>query len=168
VQRYLLHSGAPLLKATGPRVIHQHAAHQPGGDAEEMRPVLPAHGVCAGEPNKCFVDERRRLEGVFAPLPGHVGPSQAQELGLDEREQVLERLRIAVAPRPKQMGDLPRRGCRHGSLDRCPHILRQRRMANSLFCLRFAHYPLRTHGPRASVRRRNPAKDALLVTRSGE
>ena len=105
---YFLRSGASFLKATGSGVIHEHAAHQPGRDAKEMRAILPPHALRAGQPNECFVDQRRRLKSVVAPLAGHVAPSQPPELGLDERQQVLERLRIAVAPGSKQVGDLPR------------------------------------------------------------
>jgi hypothetical protein len=88
-------------------VIDEHAAHQPGRNAEEMRTVLPPHTLRTRQPNECFVDERGRLKSVFAPLSRHVASSQPPELGLDERQQVLERLRITVAPGSKQMSDLP-------------------------------------------------------------
>jgi hypothetical protein len=73
-----------------------------------MRAILPPEALCARQPNECFVDQRRRLESVIAPFAGHIAPSQSPELGLDERQQVLERLRIAVAPGSKQVGDLSR------------------------------------------------------------
>jgi hypothetical protein len=96
------------MKATGASVINKNAAHQPGRDAKEMRAVFPPHTFRTGQPNECFVDERGRLKSVFAPLSRHVASSQPPEFGLDERQQVLERLRIAVAPGSKQEGDLPR------------------------------------------------------------
>ena len=100
--------GASFLKATGAGVIHEHAAHQLGRHAIEMRAILPSEALCGRQPNKCFVDERRRLKSMVAPFAGHVAPRQSPELGVDERQQLLERLLIAVAPGSKQMRDLPR------------------------------------------------------------
>jgi len=98
VERYLLRPGAALLKAPGSGVIHKNAAHQLGRDAKEMRAILPSKVLRAGQPNEGFIDQCCRLKGMVAPLAGHVSPSQSPELGLDEGEQVLERLGIAVTP----------------------------------------------------------------------
>jgi Tol biopolymer transport system component len=37
-----------------------------------MRAILPAEGLRVVQPNERFVDERRRLKRVLAPLAGHV------------------------------------------------------------------------------------------------
>ena len=71
-----------------------------------MRAVLPPHALRVSQPNEGLVDQRRWLKGVLAPLAGHIASSQPPKLGFDEREQVLERLRIAVAPGSKQVGYL--------------------------------------------------------------
>ena len=54
------------------------------------------------QPQKRLVHQRRRLQGVAAPLAAHVRASQAAQLRLHERYQLLERAIIAVAPRPQQ------------------------------------------------------------------
>jgi hypothetical protein len=43
---------------------------------------------------------------MVAPLAVHVASSQSPELGVDERQQLLERLLIAVAPGSQQMSHL--------------------------------------------------------------
>jgi hypothetical protein len=72
-----------------------------------VRAILPPEVLGPGQPNQRFVDQRRRLKRMVTPLAGHVASSQPPEFGVNERQQVLERLRIAVAPGSKQMSALP-------------------------------------------------------------
>ena len=90
-----------------PRVIDEHAPHQAGRNPEKVRAVLPADAPGVGQPEKRLVHQRRGLQGVAAPLAAHVPSSQAAQLRLHERRQLLERAIIAVAPRPQQFGDRP-------------------------------------------------------------
>ena len=90
-----------------PRMIDEHAPHESRRDAEKVRPVLPPKPPCAGQPQKRFVDQRCRLQGVIAPFAAHVRAGQAAQLRLDERQQPLERTRIPSAPPMQQLRDCP-------------------------------------------------------------
>src|SRR5262245_17607879 len=61
VKRDVLHAASALSISVGARVIDEHSPHQTRRDAEEMRTILPPKLSCIGEPDKGFVDERRRL-----------------------------------------------------------------------------------------------------------
>ena len=89
-------------------MIDEDATHQTCGDAEKMRAILPAHVLRTDQPHERFIDERRRLQRVVAPFARHVDARQAPQLRFDERDQRLEGVVVAVAPRPEQSGDLCR------------------------------------------------------------
>jgi len=89
-------------------VIDQHAPHQPRGDADEMRPVPPLDAVCVNQPHERLVDQRCRLQRVVAPLASHVASGEPPQLCLDQRQQRLQRLLVAVAPGLQQLGDAGR------------------------------------------------------------
>ena len=107
MQRHPLCAAPAFAVAPRPRVIDEHAPHQAGRDAKKVRAVLPADTPGVGQAKKRLVHERGGLQRVSAPLAAHVASSQAAQLRLDERQQLLERGIIAVAPRPQQLGDRP-------------------------------------------------------------
>ena len=84
-----------------------------GRDGEEVGAVVPAHGARVDQAHVGLVDQRRRLQRVVRPLPPHVAPSQPMQLGLDERDQAIERRLLPVAPGQQQSGDVVGRGVGH-------------------------------------------------------
>jgi hypothetical protein len=82
-------------------VIDQHAPHQAGRDAEEVRAILPVDRLGADEAYERLIQQRGGLQRVPAPLAPHVGPRQSAQLRLHERRQPLEGVIVAVAPCPQ-------------------------------------------------------------------
>ena len=70
----------------------------------EMGAILPSHLSSVDQAEKRFVYERGRLEGMATPLARHLPADQTAQFRLHERQQPLEGLLIAVAPRPQQLG----------------------------------------------------------------
>ena len=64
----------PLSSVSAASVIHQNLAHEPGGHAKKMRPILPIRSVLFHKPQVGLVYEGRRLEGMavafFAEIAG--------------------------------------------------------------------------------------------------
>ena len=64
----------PLSSVSAASVIHQNLAHEPGGHAKKMRPILPMRSVLFHKPQVGLVYEGRRLEGMavafFAEIAG--------------------------------------------------------------------------------------------------
>ena len=75
-----------------PRVIDEDLAHDPRGDAEEVRAVLPLNPGLVHEPEERFAHKRRRLERVSGPLAAHQTAGEPSELRV-------ERLGQPVSPR---------------------------------------------------------------------
>jgi hypothetical protein len=73
-----------------------------------MAPILPGQAAGVHEPHKRFVDEGRGLERMVPTLTRHVHVSQAPEFGFDQRQQLVERLLVALAPCSKQFCHVPR------------------------------------------------------------
>jgi hypothetical protein len=51
-----------------PGMVHQNAPHHLRGDAEELRPVLPAHSPLTDQPEVRLMDERGALERMAGRL----------------------------------------------------------------------------------------------------
>jgi hypothetical protein len=80
-----------------PCVIEQHLPHSVGGDAEEVRTVLPVDPVLADQPHVSFVNQRSRLERVARPLALHVRSGHAAQLPVDQRDQLIGCVLITLA-----------------------------------------------------------------------
>jgi hypothetical protein len=85
-------------------VVDQDPSHQPSGDAQEVRTILPPDVTGVGKPEKRLVDERGRLEGVVFPLAPHARAGEPAQLGFDEGHQLIECRLVAVAPGAQQLG----------------------------------------------------------------
>ncbi len=88
------------------RDVHEHVAHHPGGDAEEVPPALKWDRIPTEEAQAELVDQRRRLKADARSLADQVAGRHAMQLVVDEGEHLLERVRLAVAPGPEQVRDL--------------------------------------------------------------
>ena len=97
---------ATLLRAPGAGVVHEDATHHAGRHREEVRAVVPGDVFRVDQPEVCLVDERRRLQAVSRAFVGHVAPRDLVELLVDERNQSLQGVGVALAPFEKQRGDV--------------------------------------------------------------
>src|SRR5205085_12565177 len=79
-------------------VVHKDAPHRLRGDAEKMGAVLPADSPLIHQLQERFMDERRGLQGVVAPLAPEVAGGQPAQLGVNLRQQAVERVLAPVAP----------------------------------------------------------------------
>ncbi len=79
-------------------------------DPKEMCPVLPIDPLLVDEAQIRFVDEGGRLQAVAGPLATELTPGNAAQLGVDERQQLIESTVIPVSPIVEQGRDVRRRG----------------------------------------------------------
>jgi hypothetical protein len=70
-----------------------------------MRAVLPLHLTEIDQPHVGFVDEGGRLQRVARPLPGHLPACQSSQLPMDDRNELLQRLFVAIFPSDEEMRD---------------------------------------------------------------
>jgi hypothetical protein len=56
----------------GAGVVDQDAANDARGQGEKVKPVLPVAVALIDQADIGLVNDRRRLQGVIAPLPAHV------------------------------------------------------------------------------------------------
>src|SRR5215831_8717492 len=83
-------AAASFLIALRSRRVHENTAHQAGRHREEMRTVLPPNALHVDEAHVGFVDERRRLQAVPIALAGHAPPRYSMQLGVNQRDQLVE------------------------------------------------------------------------------
>ena len=66
--------------------------------AEEVRAILAVHAGCFHQAQVRFVHECGGLQAVARPLAGHTGLGDPVQLGMDDRDQLVERRVVALAP----------------------------------------------------------------------
>ena len=62
-------------------------------------------GVLPDQAQRRLMDEASGRQGVVVTLAEQLRSGQPAELAVDERHQLVARVRIAPAPRPQQLGD---------------------------------------------------------------
>jgi hypothetical protein len=87
-------------------MVHQDAAHDPGRYGQEMHAVGPRDRLAVDESDEGFIDERRGLQAVPDALARHAAASDAMELLMDQRDQVLEGALVALTPLQEQRSDV--------------------------------------------------------------
>src|SRR5215510_7204238 len=92
------------------RALDQDVTHSHGGDAEEVRPVLPIDLFFINQPQVGLVNQVGGLERVTGALRAQIMPGQASQLTVDQRRQFIERGFVAIAP-PDEELSYGRRGC---------------------------------------------------------
>src|SRR5262245_5018139 len=90
-------------------VADQDLAHQPRRGAEEMSAVLPIYVALVYQPQKCLVNQSRRLERMAGALATHVAARHTAQFAVDERRQFISRALIASIPRDQKLCDFFRR-----------------------------------------------------------
>lgn len=83
------------LAATG--MVHQDAAHEEGGDSQELRAVLAIRQTLVDHAEIGFMDEGGGLERMLAPFPLEVSFGYAMQFGIDQGEQVVKCRSVALA-----------------------------------------------------------------------
>jgi len=100
----------PLRGVTGPCVVDEDAAHHLRRDSEEVRPILPPDTLLTEEPEIGFMDQCRRLERVVRALAAKVRGRSASKFAINERQQLIARLKIAPPPGLQQSTHVDRSG----------------------------------------------------------
>jgi hypothetical protein len=80
-------------------VVDQNAPHHPGGDAEELRAILPGDAILPQEAEVGFVNECSGLKRVIPTLARQVGGGSPAEMLVDKGHERIASLRIAAGPR---------------------------------------------------------------------
>src|SRR5438067_4993479 len=83
------------------RVIHHDSPHELRGHGEKVGPVLPARMGLVGKLKIGLVDQRGGLQGVPLSFAAHVMVGQAMQLGLHQRNQLIERSRVSLLQSPR-------------------------------------------------------------------
>src|SRR5437867_6166923 len=89
MERYLLGSASALLALARSSVVDEHLAHRFSGEAEEMLPILPVHLIVINQPEKSFVDQRRRLQRVPTTFFAHLAPRDSAQFVVNQRHKLL-------------------------------------------------------------------------------
>jgi len=71
-----------------------------------MRAIAPLNLPLIDQTHVRFVDQRGRLQCVIDRFVPKVTGGDAPELVVHQREQIVERLAAAAAPRHEQLGDV--------------------------------------------------------------
>lgn len=106
-------AGAALFGAAGAGVIDENAAHEEGGEGEEVGAIFPVAVGSADEAHESLVDERGGLEGVAGALVAEVVCRDAVKFRVSRLQQAVQGGGIAFAPGADELGQVGHRGCRH-------------------------------------------------------
>lgn len=79
-----LRIAATFLGALVAGVIDEDAAHELGGDTEEVGPALPVNACLIDQLHVRFVDERRGLQSMIGAFAAHVVGGDASQFGIDD------------------------------------------------------------------------------------
>jgi hypothetical protein len=110
VDRHALHTIAALDSVVTTSVVDEDAPHDLCGDTKEMSPTPPIDLPLIDKSQICFVDERRRLQGVPRPLATKLAPGDTAQLGIHERQQLIESAVVPATPIVEQRRDVRGRG----------------------------------------------------------
>lgn len=98
VERHSGCAATPLLIATGAGVIHEDSPHQPRGDSQKVRAVLPVHMFDVNQFDVGLVDERRGLQAVTRALIPHTTAGDLMKLTLNERDEAVQGGLVTLPP----------------------------------------------------------------------
>ena len=107
-ERHALDTIASLACVVATGVVDEDPPHDLYGDPKEMSSTLPIDLPLIDESQIGFVDERRRLQSMPHPLAAKLARCDAAQLGIDERQQLIEGTVIPATPIIEQRRDVPR------------------------------------------------------------
>ena len=90
------------------RVIDEHPPHHLRGDAKKVRAVLPGDALLPDQLEVDLVHERGRLKGVSGGFVTQEARGLLSQLAIDERQQIIACLQVALAPRAQQSAHVAR------------------------------------------------------------
>ncbi len=105
IERDALATAASLLIVARTREVHQDPAHQASRHRQEVRAVLPADAFDVHEPQIDLVHQRGGLKRVAEPLARHASGGDLTQLRVDQRDQLVERRQVPIAPGEEQLRD---------------------------------------------------------------
>jgi hypothetical protein len=79
-----------------PRIIDQNAPHGLSGSGKEMGAAFPLHILILDQPQPGLMDQRCGLQGLAGRFVGHFLRGKASQLLVNEREQLVGGLAVAV------------------------------------------------------------------------
>ena len=80
------------------RVVDEDAPYHARSDRKEMSPVVPCDGFRIDQSQVRLVDERCGLQAVIGTLASDVALGDSMQFCVDERNQPLEGLLVALRP----------------------------------------------------------------------
>ena len=98
LERDLLCAAASLCVGMSPRVIDQDAAHDLGGDREEVRAIRPVHILLIDHTDVSFIYQGSGLKCVVFSLSAHVTAGEAMKLVVDQWIQLVQSGLVPFAP----------------------------------------------------------------------
>ncbi len=87
------------LRAFPAGALDENPPHCLGGSREKMGASVPFLILVANQSKSGFMDQRSGLKGMSGSLLGHFGGGQSPQLIIDQRQQFLGGLRIALLSR---------------------------------------------------------------------
>ena len=84
-------------------VIYENSTHCLGSSAEKMGAALPVWSLVARESQVRFIDEIGCLQGDACPLPAQLSLGYCSEFCLDQAQQIIHRLRVALPELVQQL-----------------------------------------------------------------
>lgn len=103
-QRQALMLSAKFDPPLPPRLIDENTPHRLGRDAEEMAAI--GERLIADRSQIRFMHEHRRVQRLARFLPSHLRRRQSAQLIIDQRQQLLCRVRVALLDRNQHASDV--------------------------------------------------------------
>ena len=122
-ERNFLYVAAAFAGGMLARVVHENAPHHDRCETDELRAVPPVHLPLVDQPKVRLVDERGRLERVIVPLAKQIRGGEPAQLVVHERQYLIARALVAVAPVEQQPRNAARRGAVLSHISRWPESL---------------------------------------------
>jgi len=94
---------AHIIFASG--IVNQYAPHGLGGCGEKVGAILPGGLVVTAEPQPGFVNQGRGLQGLSGRFPSHLLRRELAQLFVDQRQEFIRRLGIALINALKDDGE---------------------------------------------------------------
>jgi hypothetical protein len=100
-REFVLRRGATLGGMMLPRIVQDDALHQRSRNCEEMPAVVPLHVPLLHQAQIGFMDQSRGCERMTEPLAADAGRSQAFQLAVNQREQLIRGVGIVLVEFPQ-------------------------------------------------------------------
>src|SRR5581483_6933730 len=107
VQRNLAEISSALETPAGAQVVDQNAAHTSRREREKMLPVLPGDPLLLEQTQVGFMNQGSRLKGGITSTAHVKAAGDSPKPRIDQRDQVVESFRIALAPASQQICYVP-------------------------------------------------------------